>query len=181
MQAYRRRITGRIQSLARTHSLLAESKWDGVMLARLIHDELSPFETDEDAPPGKQRFTVRGPDIILKPAAAQAFALILHEMLTNAGKYGALTPSNGRVQISWSCTTGPEDKLFFTWQELDGPPTKEPERAGFGWTVIRSSVEEQMRGTLLTKWTETGLSMTIEIPMDEVSEQIRHVPVLSAA
>ena len=181
MQAYRRRITGPIQSLARTHSLLAESKWDGVMLARLIHDELSPFETDEDAPPGKQRFTVRGPDIILKPAAAQAFALILHEMLTNAVKYGALTASNGRVQISWSCTTGPEDKLFFTWQELDGPPTKEPERAGFGWTVIRSSVEEQMRGTLLTKWTETGLSMTIEIPMDEVSEQIRHVPVLSAA
>ena len=181
MQAYRRRITGRIQSLARTHSLLAESKWDGVMLARLIHDELSPFETDEDAPPGKQRFTVRGPDIILKPAAAQAFALILHEMLTNAVKYGALTASNGQVQISWSCTTGTEDKLLFTWQELDGPPTKEPERAGFGWTVIRSSVEEQMRGTLLTKWTETGLSMTIEIPMDEVSEQIRHVPVLSAA
>lgn len=170
MPAYRERITGRIQSLSRTHTLLAETKWDGVMLSRLIQDELSPFEVDEDAADGQRRFDVNGPDIILKPAAAQAFALILHEMLTNAVKYGALTASNGRVQISWSCTTAPEDKLCFRWQEWDGPPTKEPDRAGFGWTVIRSSVEEQMRGTLVTEWTITGLSMLIEIPMEEVWE-----------
>jgi len=181
MKAYRRRITGRIQSLARTHSLLAESKWDGVMLARLIHDELSPFETDEDASPGKQRFTVSGPDVILKPAAAQAFALILHEMLTNAVKYGALTASNGRVQISWSRSPGPKEKLCFNWQEWNGPATKEPDRAGFGWTVIRSSVEEQMRGTLITKWTVTGLNMVIDVPMNEVSDPLTPAPILSAA
>ncbi|MEY3658081.1 MAG: hypothetical protein RL425_842 [Pseudomonadota bacterium] len=181
MAAYRARITGRIQSLSRTHNLLAETKWDGVMLARLIHDELSPFETDEEAAPNQQRFTVNGPDIILNPSAAQAFALILHEMLTNAVKYGALTAPNGRVQISWSCLNTPADKLCFTWQESDGPPTQEPERAGFGWTVIRSSVEEQMRGTLHTEWTETGLRMTIEIPMNEVSEPSRPSPMLSAA
>jgi len=151
------------------------------MLARLIHDELSPFETDEDASPGKQRFTVSGPDVILKPAAAQAFALILHEMLTNAVKYGALTASNGRIQISWSRTPGPKEKLCFKWQEWDGPATKEPDRAGFGWTVIRSSVEEQMRGTLTTKWSVTGLSMVIVVPMDEVSDTLTPTPALSAA
>ena len=181
MPAYRERITGRIQSLSRTHNLLAETKWDGVMLSRLIHDELSPFETDEDSPPGKQRFTVSGPDVILKPAAAQAFALILHEMLTNAVKYGALTASNGRVQISWSRTPGPKEKLCFKWQESDGPATKEPDRAGFGWTVIRSSVEEQMRGTLFTKWTETGLNMAIDIPMNEVSDPLTPAPIMSTA
>jgi len=181
MQAYRARITGRIQSLARTHNLLAETKWDGVSLERLIHDELSPFETDEDAAPSKRRFTVSGPDIILKPATAQAFALILHEMLTNAVKYGALTALNGRVQISWSYLAGSKDMLCFTWQEWDGPATKEPDRAGFGWTVIRSSVEEQMRGTLTTKWSETGLSMVIVVPTDEVSDTLTPAPALSAA
>jgi two-component sensor histidine kinase len=171
IKTYRTRIAGRIQSLSRTHNLLAETKWDGVRLSRVVQDEISPFEAADETASDHGRFTVTGPEVVLKPTAAQAFALLLHEMITNAVKYGALTAPKGHIQIQWAQVAGEKAMLRFVWREAGGPAVKEPDRNGFGWTVIRSSVEEQMRGTVKTQWTNTGLDVALEIPLREITDQ----------
>jgi two-component sensor histidine kinase len=108
-------IQGRIGALASAHSLFAKSRWARAELATLVKQELSPYSRA-----GGMRTQFEGPTVILKPEVAQAVAVALHELATNAAKYGALSGAKGQVRVEWSCV--PDDQLVLRWTEEGGPP-----------------------------------------------------------
>lgn len=148
-------IIGRIQALARAHSLLADARWDGAQLGKLVREELAPYLGS-----GRRRVEVGGPELLLRPAAAQSLAIVLHELATNAVKYGALSVDAGLLQVRWS-KVGNEIEL--SWIESGGPATAEPKASGFGSRIIRASVERQLHGSLEQDWRPEGLQCTIRI------------------
>lgn len=177
VSGFRRMVAGRIQSLARTHNLLAENRWEGVELHRLAIDELAPFGLTEPDQIDPNRFVINGPVIRLKPAAAQALALVLHELVTNAVKYGALAGPRGHVAIQWTLTGGTRpNQLTLSWIEQGGLPIAPPGTSGFGWTVIRTSVEDQLGGSLTTDWGEDGLRLDMRFPLDALTETAPQPP-----
>lgn len=159
-------IAGRIQALARAHSLLAAGRWEGVELDSLIREELAPFQR-----PGTGRIRIAGEPLRLRPAASQALAIAIHELVTNAAKYGALSTDRGSVDIRWrECTPdGGKPRLELEWQESDGPLIiASPSHRGFGSTVIRSSIERQLGGTLDLDWRRDGLRCRMIIPAEQL-------------
>ncbi len=149
IDAYVDAVQGRIAALARTHTLLAESRWQGADFRKLIDDEMAPFCGER-----RERFTTSGPPVSLNPAVAQSLALVIHELVTNAAKYGALSVPSGRVAISWKID---EKNLTVSWTETGGPPGKPPERQGFGSQIMKATIERQLRGTLRQEWRAEGL------------------------
>jgi PAS domain S-box-containing protein len=148
-------IEGRIKALSNAHTLLAESRWAGVDLRTLVTEELSPYCGD-----GASRAEIEGHDLILKPQSAQTIAMVLHELTTNAVKYGALSVASGRIRVEW---LRPGDgKLVLRWKETKGPPVKPPARQGFGTRVIASLVRTE-KGAVLYDWCPDGLACEISI------------------
>lgn len=163
-------VEGRIQALGRAHSMLAESRWEGADLQRIVAEEIAPFEGTAG------RLHIAGPPVFLKPTTAQSLALVLHELATNAAKHGALAAAGGLVDISWSLapSCGGSRDLRLRWTERGGPvvpPRTQQGRRGFGTRLIRSSIERQLGGTLATDWAEEGLSVFFTVPLE------RSVPV----
>jgi CheY-like chemotaxis protein len=113
----------------------------------------------------RQRVISKGPDVVLLPATAQAMALALHELATNAAKYGALSTDSGTLSVAWRA--GPES-LLLEWAETGGPPAAEPARLGFGLTIVRSSIEAQFRGGVRYEWRPEGLRCTLSIPVAQI-------------
>jgi PAS domain S-box-containing protein len=138
IEDYVEAVEGRIFALARAHLLLPESRWRGADLGRLVTEELAPYRTHET-----DKIATKGPDVRLEPATAQAVAVALHELSTNAAKYGALSVKSGRVALSWELRTG---TLILKWLELGGPPVKAPASHGYGSKVIRAAIERQLGG-----------------------------------
>ncbi|MET1754506.1 response regulator [Novosphingobium sp. RD2P27] len=128
---FRDAFTGRIQALARAHSLLSATTWERASLRSLIADQVAIGAISAD------RLRLGGPEVNLPPELALRFALVLHELTTNAHKYGALSNEIGFVSLCWSFEEG---GLAFTWSEHDGPPVQEPERKGFGTTLVTGSL-----------------------------------------
>lgn len=151
-------VEGRIKALARAHGLLSESRWRGVDLGRIVEEEIAPFNT-----PQKERIAASGPPVALKPETAQSLALALHELVTNALKYGALSAPDGRTQLDWTIEP---DRLLLRWNECDGPPVRPPTRQGFGTRAIVASIERQLRGAARFDWASAGLNCTLTIPRD---------------
>jgi PAS domain S-box-containing protein len=149
-------VEGRIQALARAHSLLSESRWRGADIAELIREELAPYRA-----PNSDRVRVSESNLSLEPSAAQALALALHELATNAAKYGALSTPYGRVQVDWALRGA---TLELRWTESGGPPVEETAPGGFGIRVITAGVESQLGGTVEFDWRRDGLRCAICIP-----------------
>lgn len=160
IEAFKEAVTGRIQSLGRTHGLLAAGRWEGADLKQLIIDELAPYVRGDEA-----RLAVGGPAFRLKPSAAQALALVTHELATNAAKYGALSAAEGKVAVDWD-VNGSE--LVLHWRERGGPPVTPPARRGFGSTVLANSVERQLRGRVTLDWRPEGLACELAVPIGDV-------------
>jgi PAS domain S-box-containing protein len=132
-KAFAEAFEGRIRSLAASHALLTDSDWRGASLAAIIKDQLSGVVDDVE-----RRFSLRGPDVVLPAETATQLGLLLHELATNATKYGALSNATGRIGIRWSSVAG---KLHLTWRERGGPMIETPpHRTGFGTALIDSSV-----------------------------------------
>jgi PAS domain S-box-containing protein len=148
-------IEGRIKALSNAHTLLAESRWAGADIRTLVTEELSPFGAE-----GMSRADVDGPDLILRPQSAQAIAMVLHELTTNAVKYGALSKPSGRIRVEWSCPRG--GQLVLRWNETDGPPVKPPTRRGFGTRVIESIIRAE-KGEVRYNWRADGLACEFSI------------------
>ena len=154
-------VVGRIQALARAHSLLSDARWDGVDLGQLVEEELAPF--------GAGRVSQTGPQLLLRPSAAQSLALVLHELATNAAKYGALSDSAGRLAVEWRRDRDEQGAyLQILWTETGGPSPGKPELTGFGSKIIRASVDRQLRGKVSKEWLPDGLRCTIRIPAAEL-------------
>ena len=154
-------VKGRIQALARAHTLLAESRWEGAELTTLVCEELAPFM------PGGGRVHVSGPEVELKSAAAQSMALVLHELATNAAKYGALSGPTGSIGVTWSIDVA-SGQLSLRWEERGGPPVVPPTRRGFGSLVLRSSIERQLGGTVHLRWRPEGLLCELTLPTKQL-------------
>jgi two-component sensor histidine kinase/DNA-binding response OmpR family regulator len=149
-------VEGRISALARAHGLLSASRWQGADLARLINDELAPYKTA-----GERRLSIAGPVLVLAPSMAQALAIVLHELATNAAKYGALSQPAGLLTVGWTKQDG---VMTLNWVETGLTDVKAPTSRGFGTTVIKASVQEQLRGKLTLDWRREGLRCAIEVP-----------------
>jgi len=154
-QGLKEAIEGRIQALANVHSLFIESRWIGADLSKIATQELAPYsEMDET------RAHVDGPSVLLEPNAAQAIAMTLHELATNAAKYGSLSKPKGRVDLTW--VHKPDGRLILQWIEAGGPAVQMPTRQGFGSRVIKKLIE-QLKGNTRFDWRPEGLVCEITL------------------
>src|SRR5476651_2125315 len=153
-------VEGRIHALAATHNLLSATRWEGAELKRIVEEELAPYRTEQG-----DRIATEGPPAMLLPATAQAVALALHELATNAAKYGSLSVASGRLQLRWSIG---EDALELDWVESGGPPSAPPSSLGFGLSIVRSSIEAQFRGGVRYDWQPQGLHCHLSIPRAQI-------------
>lgn len=149
-QELKRTIAGRIQAIANAHALFVQSRWEGADLRTLAMEELAPYDEGTET-----RTKVKGPSLVLEPGAAQAMAVVLHELATNAVKYGALSAAGGRVEVDWSRNGNGE--LIFRWSERGGPAVKPPARRGFGARVMERLIRRQVKGDLRFDWRSEGL------------------------
>jgi PAS domain S-box-containing protein len=150
-------IEGRLRALANAHTLLAQSRWAGADLRNLALEELSPYCAEDD---DGSRARIEGPSLMLEQQPAQAIALALHELTTNAVKYGALSVPSGRIALTWRLQSG--NRLFVRWVETGGPAVTPPTRKGFG-TRVMTRICEQLNGELNFDWCADGLICDITI------------------
>ena len=150
-------IEGRIDALAKVHTLFVESRWAGAELHRLVTQELSPYSGEKEA-----RVRIDGPAVMLEPSTAQTTAISLHELATNAAKYGSLSAADGRVEIAWSLTA--DGRLSLRWIESGGPTATPPTHRGFGTRVMENMIG-QLRGEVRFDWRDQGLTCEIVLPL----------------
>jgi two-component sensor histidine kinase/DNA-binding response OmpR family regulator len=153
-------VEGRIHALAATHNLLSATRWQGANLRQIVDEEMAPYRADH-----RERVVAEGPAAMLLPATAQAVALALHELATNAAKYGALSTDTGKLQLKWSIGS---EALEFEWTETGGPPAAPPSSLGFGLSIVRSSIEAQFRGGVVYDWQPEGLRCRLVIPRAQI-------------
>lgn len=151
-------IEGRIGALAQVHGLLAQTRWVGADLQRLVEEEVAPYRGGQCP-----QVEVKGPALVLEPHAAQSMAIALHELATNAAKYGALSTPAGRVVVEWKRTT--RGGLIVRWAESGGPKVSMPSRRGFGTGAIDGTVCKQLEGDVRFDWRASGLVCSIRIPI----------------
>jgi len=158
IKSYITAVEGRIGALSRAHTLLSESRWQGADLIKLVDEELSPYRTSTD------KIVATGPHVSLRPVTAQILALALHELATNAAKYGALSSPAGKVRLSWELEAG---TLRLQWVESGGPATQAPAAQGFGTKIITASVTSQLGGEAVFEWRADGLNCTLSLPIGD--------------
>ncbi len=142
-------IEGRLRALANVHSLFVETRWIGAELSTIATQELAPYSAKDDS-----RVRIDGPSVLLEPNAAQAIAVALHELATNAAKYGSLSGHKGQVDLKW--LNQPGGQLHVRWTEIGGPPVQPPTRRGFGSRVIER-MTGQLNGKADFDWRPEGL------------------------
>jgi PAS domain S-box-containing protein len=156
-------FTERIQALAANQDLLVRNEWQGVDVEDLVRAQLAHF-----ADLVGSRIAVRGPKVHLNAAAAQAIGLALHELATNAGKYGALSVDSGHVDVGWRADG---DIFAMSWTERDGPPVSQPERRGFGSTVIESMAKRTVGGEVQLDYAPSGMTWRLTCPAANAVER----------
>ena len=157
-------LSARLLALAQAHDVLMQGSWSSADLRGLVDTAVS---LHGDGEPG--RFVVRGPDVMLAPRPGLTLALILHELGTNAAKYGALSNRAGHVAISWEIApVAGEDLLCFRWEEIGGPPVAPPTRTGFGTRLIERSLVHSFGGSARLAFPATGVVLTMQAPLSGV-------------
>jgi PAS domain S-box-containing protein len=157
------RFSERIQALSANQDLLVRSDWNGVEIADLVHAQLAHFASLIGS-----RIAVDGSKLRLTAASAQAIGLALHELATNAGKYGALSTDKGRVDICWGTD---RDTFTMSWTERQGPPVSAPERRGFGTIVMEAMTERSVDGTVDLDYAPSGLTWRLNCPAANALER----------
>ena len=149
----------RIRSMASTHELLSNSCWQGVPLRELLRRELAPYTSNSNT-------CIEGPEVILRPEAAQTTASVLHELTTNAAKYGALSKREGRVSVRWHCAPNGQapGPLAIEWLETGGPPVKARSNSGYGRSVITELMSYELGGTARLLFSPEGVRCRLDIP-----------------
>jgi len=152
-------LNGRIDSLANAHALLSRSRWEGVGLGELVRSELARCMSGGSN-------LIEGPDIVLAAEATQPLAMVLHELTTNATKYGALSSRCGRVSVCWKRKSNgnSHDGLAFEWRETGGPPIVVPGPSGYGSSVIRDLIPYELGGSVDYVLAPEGVRCRVEIP-----------------
>jgi two-component sensor histidine kinase/PAS domain-containing protein len=160
-------FTGRIHALAETHNLLAENSWADLTIGDVVSHELAPYTGGHAG-----RVRVEGLDIAVSPRAAIAFGLVIHELTTNAAKYGALSQEKGHIDVRLRETVRAEGdeiaKVVIEWRESDGPAVSVPARSGFGQTVIRRSLQYSANGGADLQYHPEGVICLISLPGEDL-------------
>jgi PAS domain S-box-containing protein len=149
----------RIIALSKAHNLLSERQWANTDLASILHQEMSAY--------GEDRLQAVGPFVSLNPKSSIAFALLIHELTTNAAKYGSLSVGGGKVSVAWSVN---EQSLEFLWKESEGPRVAPPGRPGFGSRMIERVVAGELNGKLQSDYAEAGFACRVVVPIDILGE-----------
>ncbi|MDB5601319.1 MAG: two-component response regulator [Xanthobacteraceae bacterium] len=156
IETYVGAVEGRIKALSQVHTLLSESRWQGADVERLVAEELAPYRVGDS-----RKVKMSGPRALLAPEKAQTLALVLHELATNAAKYGALSTLAGEVHVDWEVQQG---SLTLQWTESGGPPVAMPTSKGFGTRIVNSSIQHQAGGTVSLDWNPLGLRCRLTFP-----------------
>jgi PAS domain S-box-containing protein len=154
----RRAFEERLQNLARAHTALADENWNTIALHELIITSLSPYGVENAA-----RFSINGPPVVLSAHMAVGLSMALHELSTNAVKYGSLSAESGKLAINWDVIDG---RLLLTWTESDGPPVTPATRSGFGSTMLRRVLPRQIDGRVDIRLEPSGVICIIEAAID---------------
>ena len=156
VKTYIRSVEGRINALARVHTVLSLSSWQGAEIRKLIDEELAPYSTGE-------QITLSGPEVQLQPATAQTVALALHELVTNSAKYGALSALSGRLSVNWENQAGVlEDRMG---RRPAGLGSRSRPSRGFGTRSVIASIESQLGGKAEFDWRPEGLVCSLSVPL----------------
>lgn len=152
-----RAFSGRIRSLAVAHEALAQAHWEGAELGELLRRLLEPYGNLTP-----KRITFTGDPVVLSPAMAPPLCMALHELATNAVKYGALSTPQGSVDIRWTLR---DDRLLIEWHERGGPPVTQPHHHGFGTDLVNGVTRHQLRGDVQFQFDPAGVSCSINVPL----------------
>ncbi len=156
---FERSLLGRVGAMSRAHDLLAEERWLGAEMSSVIRREVSSFDTGG-------AITADGPRLRLNPRAALSIALVIHELGTNAAKYGALSLPEGRIALTWERDrSGEEPTITLRWQEMGGPEVSPPHRRGFGSMLIENSIAYELEGRAQIDYRRDGLVCVITMPL----------------
>jgi PAS domain S-box-containing protein len=168
MEEFVAALDGRIKSMAITHELLSHRRWQGIPLAELVHRELAPFATASNT-------GIDGPDVVLCAEAGQVIAMVLHELATNAAKFGAISVKSGHVSVRWSFRGNghAENWLRIDWEESGGPHVEPPTRSGYGTSVVRELIPYELGGSVDLKHPPEGVRCMLEIPIHWLSADVR--------
>ncbi|CAO4143742.1 Blue-light-activated histidine kinase [Methylorubrum thiocyanatum] len=161
-QSAKAAFEARLLALARAHDVLTRESWEGAELKTVVSDAIRPLEAGEGQ---ESRFAVSGPRLRLAPRLALSIAMALHELGTNAVKYGALSKEGGRVTITWTVQRRPELSLSLRWSESGGPPVTPPTRRGFGSRLIERSLARELAGRVELLYEPDGVVCIIEAPV----------------
>jgi two-component sensor histidine kinase len=163
-------FAGRLQALANTYSSLTDEAFEGALLSTIVGSELGSFGA---------RAQISGPEIMLTAKVAQTFALVIHELATNASKYGALSVPAGMLSVAWAITGREADRrLRFYWRESGGPPASPPAHSGFGSTLISTIAGSEFGCEPEVAYEATGFRYTFEAPLDVLGAEIEEKPAL---
>jgi two-component system CheB/CheR fusion protein len=173
--AFAQSFLGRIQAMARSHALLSREQWSDIRLDELVRAELEHhFLADEG------RFTLEGPPMLLKPKAAVALGMVLHELSTNALKHGALAVPGGHVRVAWETREGGTEeggaagrRLLLHWRESGGAAVSPPARKGFGTELIEQGLAFDLQGRATLEFPPEGMRATLEVPLENESGATR--------
>jgi two-component sensor histidine kinase len=160
--AVQRAIEGRLIALANANAMLTQKNWDSAEIHEVVWAVLRPHDA-----PGRTRFAVEGPELRLGPKSAVAFSMAVHELCTNAIKYGALSRESGHVDVRWSAADG---RFRWQWRERGGPPVAAPRRAGFGSRMIERALATQLSGQVAIAYEPGGVTCTIDAPLAAIRE-----------
>jgi two-component sensor histidine kinase len=151
----------RLLALSRAHDVLTRESWEGADLIEVISRALEPYQVL-----GERRFDITGPHVRLTPRMSLALAMALHELATNAVKYGALSNKAGTVEVSWTMQNGAAPpRLRLRWTETGGPPVIAPRRRGFGSRLIERSLAQDLDGQVEIAFPPTGVVCTVNAPV----------------
>jgi two-component system, chemotaxis family, CheB/CheR fusion protein len=162
-------FTGRLHALAQAHDLLAAEEWAGTEIGELVSQTLAPYHT-----PGRGRIVVDGSSLPVLPYVGVALVMIVHELATNAAKYGALSVPTGRVAVAWRREGDPGgDQIHVEWTETGGPRVTPPSRQGFGTKLIERSTAHELGGEARLEYADEGFRCVLIFPWMDISNRTR--------
>ncbi len=162
LEEFSRSFVGRVRALAETHGALALGHWEGASVQTLVEQVLAPHIRSD-----RGNVSIRGDVVILSPNAAASLTMALHELATNAAKYGAFSTPQGHVSVEWSCAQPGEGVplLRLVWQERGGPPVSPPTRRGLGTVIIDGAIRYELKGSVNIEHLREGLRASLNVPL----------------
>ena len=158
----RQSFEGRLFALSRAHDQLSRTQWESGDLQSIVHDIFEPYAQGD-----RPRVRFDGRPVHLNPDAALMLAMVLHELATNAAKYGSLSEPDGDLHVHWTVANGAAPpRLRIVWEETGGPAVRPPLRRGFGSRLLERAINQQLGGSADIAFERTGVRCQIEIPLD---------------